>query len=291
VFHQPLIDRFLSPLLAVLVLASCGIACNGVDRGEIEGYWECTYQAGEDDDASDHHVLVLRRDPWNGLTGLTAVTREGHIKDPDVIFDHIRYREQQLAAVNWAKGVRFEGVYDAAADTLCGLLVRESREPRKLVLQRFTRMRLHQPLVPDDFVVPQQIPDGSLQLRRPALEDAEQTYSGMLEARIRINNMLQMPYPPADYTLAEERARLQQVIGEYQRRKAFHFLVTATGSDGVLGEVAVRPVHPYSSYDAQVFMWLNDRALAAGRAEQLRPAVEHWLDQQWPFERVVVRGP
>lgn len=89
--------------------------------------------------------------------------------------------------------------------------------------------------------------------------------------------------PPSGMTLEENLADLRRHADDFIRRAGFTFTVLEPDSDAVIGCVYLYPSKS-EAWDVTVQSWV--RADRADLDVPLADAVAHWIDTDWPWERV-----
>lgn len=137
-------------------------------------------------------------------------------------------------------------------------------------------------LVPAGFAVPGGLEHPQFHLRMLRGSDAEADYEAVMASQERLRAGSPHGWPRSGFTLEENRADLERHEAEFHAREAFAYTVLAPGEARVLGCVYI---NPSAVADADVHLWVrNEHADALTTA--LVAAVDGWLDERWPFERV-----
>lgn len=144
-------------------------------------------------------------------------------------------------------------------------------------------------LVPDDFIVPEELRHPRFRLRMLAATDAEADYAAVMASQDRLRAGSPHGWPRPGFTLAENRADLERHEREFRERGAFAYTMVAPDGSEVLGCVYINPPGADSAgpprHDAEVYMWVRDEQ-HPGLTGMLFEAVDAWLSERWPFEQV-----
>ena len=74
---------------------------------------------------------------------------------------------------------------------------------------------------------------------------------------------------------------------EFNARKAFAYAVLNSEKDTYIGCVYINPTEQ-ESYDCEVYLWVKDSEFLLDKF--LFQSVENWLQEEWPFRRVLIQG-
>ena len=137
-------------------------------------------------------------------------------------------------------------------------------------------------LVPRTFPVPQRYEQAEFVLRMLERSDAEADYEAVMESAERLRRGSPHGWPRPGFTLEENRDDLARHQAEFESGVAFAYTMVDPADENVLGCLYI---NPSTSADADVYMWVRD-SHAPALTDTLFKAVDNWLEEQWPFEKV-----
>jgi len=131
------------------------------------------------------------------------------------------------------------------------------------------------PLVPDDFAVPEGLETERFRLRMLTIRDVVADFEAIRDRSPGL-------------TLEQNLIDLGWHQKEFQDRRSFAYTVVDPADDGhVLGCAYIYPTDE-PGFDALARYWV--RREAAELDGELFETFRAWLEQDWPFERVVYPG-
>lgn len=137
-------------------------------------------------------------------------------------------------------------------------------------------------LVPDDFEVPALLEQERFRLRMLSVDDVVKDFDAICD-RVDPQGRPQPPFVP---TVAENLVDLGWHQKEFELRRSFTYTVVAPDESRVLGCVYL---YPHEEADVEVRMWVRGDAWGEGLDPLLEQAVRGWINEAWPFERVLYR--
>lgn len=145
--------------------------------------------------------------------------------------------------------------------------------------------------VPDAFAVPLEMKTAHLLLRPLKESDAELDYHAVMGSieHIRKSFAPEYGWPTAELTLEQDRKALRMHEKEFGQRIAFVYTVMNHLQDECLGCVYIYPSYALG-YDADVTLWVTEKACAAGLESELKTALDDWFASGWPFAKVMYPG-
>jgi hypothetical protein len=142
--------------------------------------------------------------------------------------------------------------------------------------------------VPDDFDPPRELALPAFRLVPLGTKHNESDHAAWMSgiAHIRATPGYESAnWPPVDgMSLEANRGDLEMHARDFAERTGFTFSVLRPGTEEVIGCVYIYPAKD-GDHDAHVRSWV--RADVAVLDAPLHAAVVRWLDESWPFERVV----
>ena len=143
-------------------------------------------------------------------------------------------------------------------------------------------MSWHDKLVPEDFAVPETFEHPRFRLRKLTIHDVDKDLDAIRERVLPDGT----PDPWLDTTRDENLVDLGWHQKEFELRRSFTYTVVAPDESRVLGCVYL---YPHEEADLEVHMWVRGDAWSEGLDPLLEQAVRGWIDEVWPFERVLYR--
>ena len=137
-------------------------------------------------------------------------------------------------------------------------------------------------LVPEGFDVPLGLEHERFRLRMLSIDDVVKDFDAICD-RVDKEGLAQPPFVP---TVAENLVDLGWHQKEFELRRSFTYTVVAPDESRVLGCVYL---YPHEEADVEVVMWVRGDAWSEGLDPLLEQAVREWIDEAWPFERVLYR--
>ena len=143
--------------------------------------------------------------------------------------------------------------------------------------------------VPQDFTVPTRFETEHFVIRPIVQADAEKDYEAVMESIDIIHQVLLNPHwPPADFTLEQNKRDFKIKEKRFQRRESFTYCVLDPKESEVLGSIYINK--GIGGPDAAVFMWVRKCEYEKGSDEILEKEVRQWISTEWPFQWVVYPG-
>jgi hypothetical protein len=137
-------------------------------------------------------------------------------------------------------------------------------------------------LVPGDFAVPETLEHPRFRLRKLTIHDVDKDLEAIHERVLEDGT----PDPWLDTTREENLVDLGWHQKEFELRRSFAYTVVTPDEGRVLGCVYL---YPHEEADVEVRMWVQRSAWEEGLDPELERAVRAWIEEAWPFERVLYR--
>ena len=96
-------------------------------------------------------------------------------------------------------------------------------------------------------------------------------------------------WPTADISDKDAMQDMENEQARFAGRKSFAYGVLTPDGNRERGSVYVSP-SPIQGYDAVVRMWVTKAEYDAGFDAELYDWVAHWIETDWPFEKVAYPG-
>jgi hypothetical protein len=143
-------------------------------------------------------------------------------------------------------------------------------------------MSWYDKLVPESFAVPEMFEHPRFRLRKLTIHDVDEDLDAIRERVLPDGT----PDPRLDTTRNENLVDLGWHQKEFELRRSFTYTVVAPDESRVLGCVYL---YPHEEADVEIRMWVRGDAWSEGPDQLLEEAVRGWIDEAWPFERVLYR--
>ena len=148
----------------------------------------------------------------------------------------------------------------------------------------------NQPLVPNDFDVPEVLETDRMRLRPLTINDAVKDFEAVMTSEERLRTVYD---PDGDWplglTLEQNIIELGWHQTEFQLRTSFAYTVVDLDESEVLGCIYIYPTRN-SGYDAEITMWVRQSRVEEGLDEHLFETVEPWIDEIWPLANPAYPG-
>ena len=143
--------------------------------------------------------------------------------------------------------------------------------------------------VPTEFAVPSELSRANFTLRMLSIDDVEKDFEAVTSSVERLSKVWPGSGWPAGLTLRQNLIDLGWHEKEFKNRTSFAYTMVAPDESQVLGCVYFYPTDK-AGYDAEVFLWVRESAVADNLDEALFEVVQHWLASDWPFENPAYPG-
>lgn len=144
------------------------------------------------------------------------------------------------------------------------------------------------PFVPKDFVVPKTLETDEFRLRMLTVHDVVKDYDAVMSSVAHCRTIWGGKWPEG-LTLEQNLIDLGWHQKEFQTRRSFAYTVVHPSESAVLGCVYLLPTQK-RGFDAEVYLWARQSALASGLEDRLHAAVTDWVASSWPFTSVGFPG-
>ena len=145
--------------------------------------------------------------------------------------------------------------------------------------------------LPKDFIVPRLKETNRFRIRPLTIHDVVKDYEAVMSSRDHLWSIFgeRWGWPPEDLSLEQDLIDLGWHQKEFQLRSSFNYAVMSLDEKKLLGCVYIDPPAK-ASFEAEVYLWARQSELENGLEEELFEVVKKWVDQEWPFKRVVYPG-
>ncbi len=122
------------------------------------------------------------------------------------------------------------------------------------------------------------------------VNDVVKDYDAVMTSAARLKGSMNPANDwPDGLTLEEDLVDLGWHQREFTMRRSFCYTVMAPDEPICLGCSYIYPSEK-KAYDAKVFWWVRESALARGLDARLGEAIRRWMKDVWPFKRVAFPG-
>lgn len=151
-------------------------------------------------------------------------------------------------------------------------------------------MSYWKPLVPSDFNVPACLEGDGFHLRMLTVNDVVKDYDAVMTSAARLKGSMNPANDwPDGLTLEDDLVDLGWHQREFTMRRSFCYTAMSPDESICLGCSYIYPSEK-KAYDAKVFWWVRESALASGLDDRLGTAIRRWMKDTWPFKRVAYPG-
>lgn len=145
------------------------------------------------------------------------------------------------------------------------------------------------PFVPADFNIPETLETSEYRLRMLTVNDVVKDYDVVMTSVEHLKTVWPGSKWPEGLTFEQDLIDLGWHQKEFQRRRSFAYTVVTLSESQVLGCVYIDPTRR-AGFDAEVFLWARQSALAGGLEDRLYQRVKAWLQADWPFKKAAFPG-
>ena len=149
--------------------------------------------------------------------------------------------------------------------------------------------RSNRQFVPEEFAVPSELVTANFTLRILSVDDVEKDFEAVTSSAERLKKVWPDSGWPAGLTLRQNLIDLGWHEKEFNNRTSFAYTMVAPDESQVLGCVYFYPTDK-AGYDAEVFLWVRESAVADNLDEALFEVVQHWLASDWPLKNPAYPG-
>ena len=170
---------------------------------------------------------------------------------------------------------------------------RNVRKSLELDPKNLSAVRLRKDLtfVSDTFVAPMLLETDAFRLRPLRAADVDLDYKAVMSSLDHLQGVFgpRSGWPGRNLTRGENLRSLQGHEMHFRQRVGFTYTVVNLQETECLGCVYIYP-SKLDKYDAEVVMWVTADASQKGLDGVLYDTTRKWLDNKWPFKKVVYPG-
>ncbi len=145
------------------------------------------------------------------------------------------------------------------------------------------------PFVNREFVIPQHLETDEFRLRMLTVNDVVKDFDAVMSSAEHLKAIWPESEWPDGLTLEQNLIDLGWHQKEFQTRRSFAYTVVTLDEAKVVGCVYIDPTRK-RGYDAEVYLWARESAIGSPPDARLYKAVDRWLDERWPFNKVAFPG-
>ncbi len=138
--------------------------------------------------------------------------------------------------------------------------------------------------VPRSYNVPEQHQLATFAFTRLTQAHAAKDYEAVMESRHELRLLFGGDWPADTFSLEANMADLALHETLFTERVSFTYSIVNNTGSRVLGCMYINPTDS-AGYDAQVHLWV--RTSEAHQAAAIQSSAITWVDNNWPFERVL----
>ncbi|MBN2054238.1 GNAT family N-acetyltransferase [bacterium] len=143
--------------------------------------------------------------------------------------------------------------------------------------------------LPADYPIPPGFETARYHVRPLLAADAVKDYEAVMESVDIIHAALLSGRWPADtFTLEQNRRDLAVKERRAAQRRSFTYTIVTPDEERVLGCIYINK--GIGGPDAAVFLWIRRSAQEDGFDAEVEASVRTWIEEKWPFRRVVYPG-
>lgn len=157
-------------------------------------------------------------------------------------------------------------------------------------LKTILKSKVFKSIVPDNFVVPQQLITEDFLIRPLTIDDVDKDYDAVMTSINHLKNTFgpALDWPSSTMTREEDLASLGWHQTEFSVKTSFAYTVFNVENDRCLGCIYIFP-SDRQNVDVEVYCWI--RASEADNLDQkLFAVIQNWLKEVWPFKSVIYPG-
>ena len=151
-------------------------------------------------------------------------------------------------------------------------------------------VRMHKELtfVPDAFDVPTLLETDAFRVRILKASDVDLDYKAVMSSWEHLQGVFGpgSDWPQKRLTKAQDRRSFAGHELYFQQRTSFTYTVMNLDETECLGCVYIYPSR-LDDFSAEIIMWVSADAFKEGLHDVLCQTVRKWMDDKWPFEKVI----
>ncbi len=140
-------------------------------------------------------------------------------------------------------------------------------------------------LVPENFIVPENVELPNIQLVKVNPAFAEEDYRALMATRQQIRRDLGTDWPADNLTLAENKASLINDFSNFNQRTNFTYHLFDPKNSRLIGCLYISKSGE-SKYQAAVYYWLVPDVEKSDIHLAIKAEVKKWIETRWSFQAV-----
>jgi hypothetical protein len=142
--------------------------------------------------------------------------------------------------------------------------------------------------IPDTFSPPEVCGFPEFTIRVLTVHDLIKDYDAVMTSVDHLQGLFgsENPWPTKDLSLVQNLIDIGWHQKEFQRRTSFTYTVVSLDESICLGCIYIYPLDT-EAYSAEVYYWVRKAAYDSGLEPILFSRIQEWLNESWPFQKVV----
>jgi len=145
------------------------------------------------------------------------------------------------------------------------------------------------PIVPKDFIVPEEFKDSEFTLKPLTIRDVIKDYDAVMSSVGHLKGLMDDTGWPDRLTIEENLIDLGWHQREFTQRHSFAYTVLSPNNHECIGCCYIYPSEK-KEFEVQAFYWIRQDMLSDGLEERLGEVFKEWLRKEWPFKSIEFPG-
>ena len=145
------------------------------------------------------------------------------------------------------------------------------------------------PIVPKDFIVPEEFKDSEFTLKPLTIRDVIKDYDAVMSSVGHLKGLMDDSGWPDRLTIEENLIDLGWHQREFTERHSFAYTVLSPNDHECIGCCYIYPSEK-KEFEVQAFYWIRQDMLSDGLEERLGEVFKKWLRKEWPFKSIEFPG-
>lgn len=145
------------------------------------------------------------------------------------------------------------------------------------------------PIVPKDFIVPEEFKDSEFTLKPLTIRNVIKDYDAVMSSVGHLKGLMDDSGWPDRLTIEENLIDLGWHQREFTERHSFAYTVLSPNDHECIGCCYIYPSEK-KEFEVQAFYWIRQDMLSDGLEERLGEVFKEWLRKEWPFKSIEFPG-
>ena len=145
------------------------------------------------------------------------------------------------------------------------------------------------PIVPKDFIVPEEFKDSEFTLKPLTIRDVIKDYDAVMSSVGHLKGLMDDSGWPDRLTIEENLIDLGWHQREFTERHSFAYTVLSPNNHECIGCCYIYPSEK-KEFEVQAFYWIRQDMLSDGLEKRLGEVFKEWLRKEWPFKSIEFPG-